>query len=274
MRPAKVARNPVLMASDPQFTPEMLVPVASLTVRGDELGENGKVSPSNVLRWLEHGRWAALSGDDESMRRLFSEGHIVVVRAQKVAFLRELDWNERVQVSIGLAKVGRTSCEFAQQLRAPGNVLIAEARISVVHLGGNRRPAEIPADVRSRSLELGVPDALQRLEPVDLTGQPVHFTHTFSVRPSDIDVFHHVNHARYLDYAEDLRALAELADALPGWKVGRSLAAVSIDYAREALVRDVLTAECMVLSPTELAWRLRRGEVLLTSGRLRVHEIG
>lgn len=258
------------MASEPRLSPEVLLPVASLTVRGDELAENGKVSPSNVLRWLEHGRWAALSGDDESMRHLFSAGHIVVVRAQKVAFLRELDWNERVQISIGLAKVGRTSCEFAQQLRAPGNVLVAEARISVVHLGADRRPAEIPADVRAKSLELGMPESLQRLEPVDLTGQGVHFTHHFAVRPSDIDVFHHVNHARYLDYAEDLRALAELADALPGWQNGRRLAAVSIDYAREALVRDELTAECMVLSPNELAWRLRRGEVLLTSGRLRV----
>ena len=234
------------------------------------MGERGKVAPSNVLRWLEHGRWAALTGEDTAMNALFSNGNMIVVRAQKVALLRDLDWNERLQISVGLAKVGRTSCEFAQQIRAPGGVLVAEARVSVVHLGPDRRPAEIPAEIRSRSLELPVSQALQRLEPVDLTGQPVHFAHAFRVRPTDIDVFHHVNHARYLDYAEDLRMLGELAGALPGWTPGRGLAAVSIDYAREALVRDELTAEALVLSATEMAWRLRRGDTLLTAGRLRV----
>jgi acyl-CoA thioesterase FadM len=148
--------------------------------------------------------------------------------------------------------------------------LVAEARVSVVHLGPDRRPAEIPAEIRSRSLELPVSASLAATGTRRSDWPTRSFAHTFRVRPTDIDVFHHVNHARYLDYAEDLRMLGELAGALPGWTPGRGLAAVSIDYAREALVRDELTAEALVLSATEMAWRLRRGDTLLTAGRLRV----
>jgi acyl-CoA thioesterase FadM len=69
------------------------------------------------------------------------------------------------------------------------------------------------------------------------------------VRASEIDLFRHVNHARYADWSIDALRAGEAAGSLgPDWRAGRPIAALSIDYVREVVFGEAIAATLQPVS--------------------------
>lgn len=235
-----------------------------LRTRGYELDRRGKIPPATLLRYLEHLRWEAVA-ETPAVARTFEDGRRLVVVAQRLRVRRELTLAEELELELQVEKVGRTSLEFGHRIRAlPAGEPIAEARVTAVQLGPDGRPAPIADAVR----ELERPSPLEAAFPSPLATAPLAgaWAHRFSVRPSDLDLLEHVNHANYLTYAEDARALAAAAGAL----AAAPLRAVTLEYRRQAVLGDELEARVLALEGREVAFQLLRGEELLCAGRIEV----
>ncbi len=247
-----------------------------IRTRGYELDLRGKVRPSTVLRYLEHLRWEAVA-ETPAVAGTFAHGHRLVVVAQRLRLARALSLGEELSLSLWVARVGRSSLDFGHRItvvrppreergdHADEQELFAEARVTAVHLGPDGRPAPISEEVRA----LARPEAALDGFPPPLEEAPLAggWGHRFRVPPRDLDLLQHVNHAIYLDYAEDVRALAAAAGALGAH--GRApLRAVTLEYRHEALQGDELEARVLPLAENELGFQLRRGDELLCAARL------
>ena len=58
---------------------------------------------------------------------------------------------------------------------------------------------------------------------------------------SEIDLFHHVNHARYADWLQDALRAAEAAGALAEpWRARKPVCGLAIDYVREIVFGETI----------------------------------
>ncbi len=227
-----------------------------LTTRGDELDRFGRIPPAVLLRYCEHARWAAIEDPALQLGALFSQDRRIVVRAQRAVFLGHLGVSERVEASVWLARVGRTSVEFGQRIRRVSDGSdIAWARVAAVYVGQDRRPTELPAHVAECVVqEPSMPAELAEWNPPQESAPSSAFIRTFTIRASEIDLFNHVNHANYLMLFDDARIDGERIGGLgPNWVADRPLAACAIDYAKESLLGDTLAA---------LVWPIENGAAL------------
>jgi acyl-CoA thioesterase FadM len=232
-----------------------------LRTRGYELDRRGKVPPATLLRYLEHLRWEAVAEAPE-VARTFEGGRRLVVVAQRLRLRREPALAEELELELQIEKVGRTSLEFGHRIQTAAGESIAEARVTAVQLGPDGRPAAIADAIHA----LARPSSLEGAFPAPLADAPLAgaWAHRFGVRPSDLDLLEHVNHANYLVYAEDARALAAAAGALSP----APLRAVTLEYRRQAVLGDELEARVLALGEREVAFQLGRGEELLCAGRI------
>ncbi|HUF02967.1 MAG TPA: thioesterase family protein [Aridibacter sp.] len=99
------------------------------------------------------------------------------------------------------------------------------------------------------------------------------FSHSFRVKPSDLDVQGHVNNVTYLQWVQDV-AVAHWLDVSSEeirerftWVVTRH----EIDYKREAFEGDEITARTWVGKRTKVTWdrhtEIRRDDLLLVEAR-------
>ncbi len=252
----------------PEMTPDGLRQVARLIPRGDELGSQATVPPVHLLQWFEHGRWEATLLTGTGMDELFGDGRIAVVRSQRGAFFRSVGLGEPVVLSVGLGRVGNSSLEIVQSLwTAPTDTTQAPERIAflsiaAVALGADRRPRPVPQAVRSLAREQPAEPALAGLEFVAVE-QP-DFVWTIEVRPSEIDVFSHVNHACYAQWADDARQLRDRARGL----ASRPLARMAVDYQRETLLGERVEVRLQGLGPGDVAAEVRVGDQVRARARL------
>jgi acyl-CoA thioesterase FadM len=226
------------MALDHKTAPDGLRVLAELTARGDELAQDGRVGLPQLLAWFEHARWQAVMAGSGELAALSSEGRLMVVRHQAIALHGRVRLGERVLVTAGIARVGTTSVGLAQSMWRDGETprKVAELRLTGVALGPDRRPAPLPEAVRAFVQHLPDPPLLQDLQPQAITAPP--WTWQAAVRPSEIDVFHHVNHARYASWVQDALVLGVRQGSLAG--LHYAIDALALDYHREITLGETI----------------------------------
>ncbi len=242
----------------------------TFTVRGDELDRTGSVGAAQLLRYLENGRWQATLAADNGMAPLFTSGRKMVVRAQRMRVGVAVSWGVDLTVQTWLARAGRTSVDIAHRLtRASDGALVADALLTGVQIDDAGRPTPLPQEVAQlvggplldpALLALPLPESL----PADAWSWPQ------TVRPSQTDLFRHVNHSRYVDLFEDARWFAERSGALPGWQPKRQLRIVALEYRREAKAGEDVRVQLQARDVDTLAAVLLRGDEILTRAVLQV----
>ena len=228
--------------------------ILTFTTRGDELDRSGTVGAAQLLRYLEYGRWRAMTDGQNGLHALFAGELKMVVRAQRIRLGTPVAWDEPLRLQTWLARVGRTSMDFGHLLvRESDGARVCEALLTGVQIDAQGRPAPLAATVVPQAAAPELDPQLAGLTFADaLPGDAWKWPQT--LRPSQIDLFRHVNHSRYVDLFEDAR-----------WFMGdrRQLAVIALEYRREAKAGENVT---VALSPRDAhtldGQLLRDGEVL------------
>lgn len=202
-------------------------------VRGNEISHSGAVSISGIARYCEWARWALFREERaQAIREGFKGG---VARAQTIEIHGEFRYPDDAVIDIWIARVGGSSLDFGHELATADGTLVARARVTVVQLGEHGKepfPAWMQDHVCPK--EAVAPLALAE----SLSGDV--FEHAWQVRPSDLDQFRHVNQARYVDHADDVRQLAAFASHPAGFTGG--VRTITVSYEREMRAPDRVTA--------------------------------
>ncbi len=212
---------------------------ASIVTRGYELNRNGVVSAATILRYCEHMRWESIKRDSGLTRMFFERDHYLVVRAQEAEILNPPGFEVPLTLRLWLGGVGRTSLVFAQEVLERGTgEPVARVRVTAVHLGRDGRPAPVPETWRQAA-----PEAAARRAAWPSPSEAEAHRHVVSVRLADVDLLRHVNHAAYVDIAEDaaVRAMTAYwfqanADAMPACHIRHLV----VDYEDQAVFGDTL----------------------------------
>ena len=226
------------------------------TVRGIELDASGTVSPGWFSRIFEHTRWKVFTMDDFSLRGLMEGG---VARAGTYEYGEPLTYQDEVEITTWVARVGRTSFDFGHRIvRLRDAAMAARARMTVVNLG-----PEGPAPLDPAVATLVIDEPAPPVRPWPEAERAQSWAREWIVRPSDQDSFLHVNQARYVDYIDDTRWFAAEAGH-PAGSRGR-LASLSVEYRREAHAGERVRMETWVTGDRARAYELTlqpAGEVL------------
>jgi acyl-CoA thioesterase FadM len=246
----------------------------SLRVRGYECAEDRVVPLPTILSYMEHCRWQWILRPELGLLDGLHEGHFFVVHRQTVARARTFGIDTPLTVRAALRQVGRVQCDVEQDLVRDDGVLLARAHINAVWLGPTGRMSRIPDATRAAvtdepmpsvrgSKHAGVPRSfvsppeheepmvletlVQRAVPDNASSIPI------VARPSDCDMFGHVNGSMYLRYFENaLGAHAQRAD---------------IEYRGQAVAHDALDLRAWdPPAPTaagQRAFALLRGDEVL-----------
>lgn len=227
-------------------------------IRGYEVDESRTTPLPVVFSFLEQLRWAWMSDPAWGLQQGLHEGCFFVVRRQEVELVERPRFGDAVRITGVVEQVGRSRIVVRHRISLDGRP-IGHARVVGVWLGPNRRLARLPDAARERGRnqaehdgpfgELPVPstddiareasflDAPRQLfRPVGLGLEPdfeLEPTHRdqVRVRPSDCDVFQHVNASSWLHFCNDVRKSA--GDQ-------RICNRAVIDYRNEALSGDLL----------------------------------
>lgn len=203
----------------------------ALDPRGYELDADALAPPGAFARWLEHARWTALA-DLAATVPLFSRG---VVRAQRWRWEAPVRFGDALEITTWIGRVGRTSFDFVHRVRRHGDgALVAFTAATVVRLGA-AGPEPLPAEARALVVEDDAPET----RPLALDAPPpgcARFRRI--VTASDLDLYRHVNQARWVDLLDDARQLAA-----PGARP----TAMHVDHLGEALPGADLTAHALEL---------------------------
>ena len=215
---------------------------------------SGVIPLSVIASYLEHTRWQSVADSEFRLAAYWKRG---VIRAQHIEILEPLRFDTELSIDCTVGRIGRTSFDLCHGVRRAGE-LVARATVTAVNLDEAGRPA--PLDPGAREL-LGDPPALPG---VTLAGEAPEaaWTRELTVCPSDQDVLQHVNHARYIDFVEDTRALAARAGFYGSAREAaqRPPRRLAISYEREAAFGDVLRASTWTLAGADntFCFELRR----------------
>ncbi len=112
----------------------------------------GIVYYANYLKFIERGRSEfvrALGIDQLEMKE--ARGLVFVVRRVEADYLSPARFDDRLEVLTSLEKIGGARLVMGQQVCRGGEPLF-RAKVTLVLMGAQGRPARIPADIRA-SLE-------------------------------------------------------------------------------------------------------------------------
>lgn len=255
----------------------------TITTRGYELDADALIPPATYLRYLEHLRWLAVadqasrtgdrsdspSSSGHILGSLFGQGYSVVVVAQSLLLDGDVGQGVTLTASMWVRRVGRTSLDFGHLLARPDGSPLARAVVTAVYRGPDGKPTPVPEVVRQQVMAdpVSLTELLVRVKTSQQTATPAAqetWSRPVEVRPSDIDLLGHINHANYLSLFDDTRRLAARAGFLG--PAGR-LSAVSLAYRHQAVVGDPLVARVWLHREEEtgahLALDLHARETLL-----------
>lgn len=205
----------------------------TIVVRGNEIGFTGALPPGTVARYGEWARWAMFRHPDNSLRGKLGSG---VARAQHAALFADITYPSELRIESNLARVGRTSFELAHRfVRADDETLVALLRVTIVQLGP-QGPTPVDPTLHELVTQSTMPPELT----FDVASSGPVFEHAILARPSDQDQFRHVNQARYVDFADDVRWVAYAAGHAAGFE--GPLGAYSVAYQREVRAGTTLLA--------------------------------
>ena len=210
-----------------------------LTTRGYEADPTRRVPLPMVFQYLEHLRWRSIIDPDSGLGPYVDEGHFFVVHKQSLVLRRGFGQDTDIRVYLWPVKLGRSSIEMRHEVRRRSDdVVLAEAEVTGLWLGPTRRLTRMPDALRAFCSEIEPPppaspadeeDHGERLETSFIRPPDVLYpsnplaavapdaadapddaiTYRCHVRPSDLDIFAHVNAATYLRYCDDARVAAE-----------------------------------------------------------------
>jgi YbgC/YbaW family acyl-CoA thioester hydrolase len=220
------------------------------------MDSSGVIPLSVLASYMEHTRWQSIQGSEFALASYWKRG---VIRAQHIEVLMPVRFDTELSVDCSVGRIGRTSLDLCHRVRRVGDgQLVAQATVTAVNLDETGRPA--PLDPGAEEL-LSEPPALPS---VALDGESPRsaWGRAILVCPSDQDVLQHVNHARYIEFVEDTRALAARAGAYADASEAaqRMPRRIAISYERQAAFGDTLEVSTWALEGKKPAFgfELRR----------------
>ena len=124
--------------------------VVEVEARSYELDPYGHLNNAVYVNWLEHGRLSYLRDRGHtytSVPETFGV-HVVVVRTD-LSYKAQVRLGDRLSVTTRLARIGRTSFAFAQEIAFPDGRLAASGEVTMVAVGPDGAAAPVPAGLRS-----------------------------------------------------------------------------------------------------------------------------
>jgi len=235
--------------------------------RGYELDQDGLIPPHLLLSYMEHLRWESLSADSKvQIRRLFDTGYHFVVAAQRLQVEQDPGLGVELWADMTVGHVGRSSLEFRHHFRRGSRQGsdVARGSVTAVLLDAAGRPTPVPDDVRREVTEHASERWIDGVE-LDPPEPPVvaaagAWRRSLEVRPSDLDLLRHVNHATYLAYVDDTRRLCAAAGGYGEQLTSGRIRQASLDYLQQALQGERLVALTWIVEhdPPTLAFLLQR----------------
>ena len=269
-----------------------------LTTRGYEADPTRRVPLPMVFQYLEHLRWRSIIDPTSGLAPFVDQGFFFVVHKQSLVLRRGFGQDTDIRVFLWPTKLGRSSIDMRHEVRRRSdNVVLAEAKVTGLWLGPTRRLARIPDALRAFCDGLEAPEAAapmgeenhgERLEtsfirPPDVlypatplsVEAPAHdsvpddaLEYRCMVRPSDLDIFRHVNAATYLRYCDDARVAAE------GYlgAAGRAPSVqAALHYSRETLEAEEVHIRLWSVEPGEVHFAIDAGGVNRCMAAMRLH---
>jgi len=264
-----------------------------ITTRGYEPDRTATIGIVRILNYLEQLRWEFIQSPEAGLIDHLASGHFPVLRSQRIEIIQRVGMDTKLSLHARIRKVGRNIVSIEHHiLDARDQSLVAHAIVDGIFLGPNRRPVRIPEGFRALAKhhhELGHPEhtiaaphqpradgPLIHTNPERAVYTPIGFetfTHPeapvevpfewpLKVRPSQIDIFSHVNAATYVEMFND--ALFESAHAdteVFKHLKNASLRRLAIHYQQEATVGQNLVVRLWPLGHVdEIGCELYRPE--------------
>jgi YbgC/YbaW family acyl-CoA thioester hydrolase len=117
-----------------------------LEVRGYELDSFGHVNHAVYLSYLEHARWKLLEQEGITLKSFQDWKRWPVIAGVEVQYVRPTFMGDRLDIRTQIIEHGRTNF-VAEQTIFRGEILVLKAKIRIVTVNENGRPAEMPADI-------------------------------------------------------------------------------------------------------------------------------
>lgn len=264
-----------------------------ITTRGYEPDLSATIPADRLLNYLEQLRWDFIQDPESGLVEHLGSGHFPVLRSQRIEMVQRVGMDTRLELYARVRKVGRNIVSIEHHvIDAQDRSLVAHAIVDGIFLGPNRRPVRIPESFRALAKQhaaLGAPaHALRPGHQPSQSGPLIHtnpertvyapigletflhpeapvevpFEWNLQVRPSQIDIFSHVNAATYVEMFTD--ALFEAAQSeqktFKGFKQA-SIRRLAIQYQQEAIVQQELVVRIWPLGHAdELGCELYRPE--------------
>ncbi|MFT5460150.1 MAG: acyl-CoA thioesterase FadM [Myxococcota bacterium] len=240
-----------------------------LTVRGYECSVDRTVPLPVVLSYFEHCRWNWIQEASLGLLDGLHSGHFFVVHRQTVCLARDFGIGTRARARAVLRDVGRVQGHVEHDLVRDDGVLLARADVTAIWIGPTGRMARLPRNtvgaLTKESLDSttapdieGLEDSFltppERSHPVVLERRvtravPANTERTnLTVRPSDCDMFGHVNASNYLRFFEDQFGRARRAD---------------IEYRGQAVAGDTVQIRSWPVAEEQRAFALLRDDQVL-----------
>jgi acyl-CoA thioester hydrolase len=127
------------------------VQISELRVRYAETDQMGVVYHANYLVWCEIGRTDYLRDLGTSYAEIERSGITLVVSEATVRYHAAARYDDRILVRTTLAELHSRSIVFAYTVsNADSGASLVTARVALVSLNAQRRPATLPPDLRAR----------------------------------------------------------------------------------------------------------------------------
>lgn len=237
------------------------------TIRTHDLDRSAQLSASGLCRILENPRWNALRPDG----LVGASVNIGVLRAQSLKIERRVGFGEKIEVSMWLSGVGRTSFALGYRIRSSADgAVIARSAGTFVATDIEGRPRPVGPGLE-RLLSDRETIEVPRLDP---SPRAVGWSQGLAVRPSEVDLLRHVNQARYVDYIEDVRYACARAGGYGehGRGADAALKYLAVSYEGQARVGDRLRVTTWAIgdAPGRYAFEVQREADATPMARARV----
>ena len=122
-----------------------------LQVRSYELDSFGHLNHAVFLNHFEHARFDAFESLGFPASKLLARGEAIHVVRVEVDYRAELVMGREIEIRTSVHEMRNSSLTLAQRSVDPNDPdhVFAEALVTVVWIGPNRRPMRIPDDVRT-----------------------------------------------------------------------------------------------------------------------------
>ena len=247
--------------------------------RGYEADPSRAIPLAQFMAYFGMLRWEVLLAPRFGLVDYLRNGHFFVIREQQIELLRRIGIGVDLDIHLWWEFVGRSSVRIQQQaVRRSDSAVVAQGRVTCAWLNPERRLGRIPEPHKSaaRAVSGAGRKLVTRLRPhandtlgTHLGGTnlsyfdpdpvmhppgglelplldrapPQSWATGLRIRPSDVDIFGHVNATHYVNLLDDVRQQARREGAYGDdaqWSAGRSTR-VAIRYDREVVANTVVT---------------------------------